>query len=169
MKNDLREKYINKSIAFHDLPDDLQTVIIQRIILGCILGIFILAFGICSKSLSFLGISILSLLTDAFLCALPYYLATRNRLIQIAGICMKKDTLHFFNHKTYYLFLSSNSNHIRVNVKRIFYRASSENMEIHVYVLPESIRQDSNGTYLIETPLFVTSKTQLQIMEQENT
>lgn len=169
MKKDFREKYINKSITFHDLPDDLQTAIIQRIIIGFVLGIFILAFGICAGSLSFLGISILCLTADAFLCTIPYYLATRNRLIQISGSCAKKDILHFLNHKTYYLFIYSNNNHIRINVKKLFYRASSENMEIHVYVLPESIRQDSNGIYIVETPLFVTSKAQQQTMEQENT
>lgn len=153
-----KETYIHKSVSFKELPSDLQSSIIQRIIFGTFLDILILSLGICSKNLSTFLLAVLFILVLAIGCLIPYYLATRNLLIQITGICVDKDVYHFLNNKTYQIHLDSMSNQVRVNVKRGIYTNIRNDMEVTVYVVPKNIRQNANGLYTIETPLFVTLK-----------
>lgn len=150
------ETYIRKSVSFKELPADLQSAIIQRIISGTFLGILVLALGICSKNLSTFLLSAVFILALSVGCMVPYYLATRNLLLQITGLCIDKNIYRFLNSKAYQIHIDSMVNQIRVNVKKNIFVNIRNDMEVHVYVVPKNIRQDTNGLYTIETPLFVT-------------
>ena len=152
----IMETYIRKSVSFKELPADLQSAIIQRIISGTFLGILVLALGICSKNLSTFLLAAVFILALAVGCMVPYYLATRNLLLQITGLCIDKNIYRFLNNKAYQIYIDSMVNQIRVNVKRGIFINIRNDMEVHVYVVPKNIRQDTNGLYTIETPLFVT-------------
>lgn len=153
-----KEKYIYKSVSFRELPADLQSAIIQRIIFGIFLNLLILALGICSKNLSTLLLAIIFIIALAAGCALPYYLATRNLLVQISGICVDKNIYRLLNNKTHQIYINHMDDQVRVNVKKGVYVNIRTDTEINIYVVPKNIHQDSNGLYTIETPLFVTLK-----------
>lgn len=160
MIEQFRDTYIRKSVLFKELPDDLQTAIIQKLIWGVALGIVILALGICSKNLTTFLLSLVFLGTTAVICTIPYYLATRNLILQISGICIDKDIHRFVNNKSYRIYLESMPNQVRVSVKRSAYNNIRHDMAINVYVIPKNIQQDTNGLYMIETPIFVTFRNQ---------
>lgn len=155
-----KETYIHKSVTFRKLPADLQSAIMQRIIFGFFMGILVLALGICSKNITTFLFSLFFILALTIICIFPYYLATRNLLVQISGLCTDKNVYRFLNNKTYqiYLITSESATRIKVNVKKGLFDNIRNDVAVNVYVVPKNIRQDSGGLYTIDAPLFVTIK-----------
>lgn len=158
MLKDLKNKYLVKSVSFKALPEDLQTSIIQKLITAIFFGIFIFALGICSQNFSVFLLSIVLVLINIFIHAMPYYLATRNILIQISGISAEKKVYSIANlSKNYIIYINCQENtRVCVTVKKNFYQSVQEGTKINVYAVPHAIHQNVDGTYMITNPLLVT-------------
>ncbi len=157
MLQKFKNKYLIKSVTFKELPDDLQTAIIQKIIAGIFYGILLFSAGVCSKNMSFFLLTIILITILLIFCVLPYYLATRDLLIQITGIGTKKDSsLLPAKFASYLIYIDNSEYKICINVKKRLYKSFQNGARINVYTVPRNIYPNTAGIYMITNPLFVT-------------
>lgn len=162
-------KYLKPVISFKDLPDDLKNAIFMRGLVCTMIGIFVLAVGISSHNLFFGGIAALTELFLLFYFLVPYFLSTRDRIIQIAGICVSKDIQGYMLKSVRFHFLRiqvGENSIINVCVNKKIYRQINTKLPVFVYVLPKNILPKDN-CYLINDPLFVLQPEVLDEMPEE--
>ncbi len=149
-------KYLRPTVPFNSLPGDLQNAIILRGLTYILIGPFIAAIGISSHSLLFGGMALLIALFFLLFLFFPYFLATRDLIVQISGKCIRKadqshlmKSMHF-----YYLHVLWEDKEITVCVNKRIYRRIRTELPLNIYVLPKNILPKGNG-YLINDPVFI--------------
>lgn len=149
-------KYLKAVVSFKELPSDLQNALTLRGLSCIIIGIFVLSIGICSHSLLIAGVAALTILFLFVYCYVPYFLATRDKIVQISGICVSKDNgglilkgVHF-----HYLHIQSDDKAVTVCVAKKIYNRTKTSCPVFIYVLPKNILPKDDG-FLINDPLFV--------------
>lgn len=152
-------KYLYPTVHFKELPDDLKNTLISRFLLSVLAGIFVAACGIASSNILILGIAGLTILMLILYCYFPYFLATRDLIVQISGCCVEKNTDIYIGKaiKMDYLIVAYEDKEISVCVRHKTFKQISEGQIINLYVLPDNILPKDNG-YLIINYLFLIQK-----------